>query len=58
MAQPKQFQKGDDRALTPKGEGEVLYFNENWGEYKVELVDSTEYFKPEEMRLVKSSSQE
>jgi hypothetical protein len=54
VAQPQVFQKGD-RVTTPKGEGEVLYFNKSFGEYSVSLADGTDYFKPEQMVLLNSS---
>jgi hypothetical protein len=45
------FQKRD-RVMTPQGEGEILYFNEHFGEYNVAFAFSTEYFKPEELTLI------
>jgi hypothetical protein len=41
-----------DRVMTPQGEGEILYFNEHFGEYNVAFAFSTEYFKPEELTLI------
>jgi hypothetical protein len=45
------FRKGD-RVITPKGEGEVLYFNEAWGEYHIAFDTFTHYFKPCELKPV------
>jgi hypothetical protein len=41
--------------MTPQGQGEVLYFSENWGEKNVSLVDGTDYFNSEDMSLLDSS---
>jgi hypothetical protein len=49
-----EFQK-NERVMTPQGEGVVLYFNEHWGEYNVAFARSTDYFKSEELRLIKQS---
>jgi hypothetical protein len=38
--------------MTPQGEGVVLYFNEYWAEYNVAFARSTNYFKPEQLRLI------
>ena len=43
------FRKGD-RVVTPKGEGEVLYFNEAWGEYNIAFDTFTDYFKSCEIK--------
>jgi hypothetical protein len=43
------FRKGG-RVITPKGEGEVLYFNEAWGEYNIAFDTFTNYFKPCEIK--------
>jgi putative DNA primase/helicase len=49
-----EFQE-NDQVMTPQGEGVVLYFNEYWGEYNVALARSTDYFKPEQLRLIEQS---
>ncbi len=49
------FQKRD-RVMTPQGEGEILYFNEHFGEYSVAFAFSTQYFKPEELTLIVGST--
>jgi hypothetical protein len=45
------FQKRD-RVMTPQGEGEILQFNEHFGEYSVAFALSTQYFKPEKLTLI------
>jgi DNA primase catalytic core len=51
---PTEF-KENDRVMTPQGEGVVLYFNKHWGEYNVAFAHCTDYFKSEQLRLIKQS---
>lgn len=44
--------KAGDRVTTPQGEGNILYFNEDWQEYNVAFPNCTDYFKPGELRKV------
>ena len=46
-----QFKEGD-RVMTPDGQGEVLRFNPDFGEYSVGFEATTGYYKPEDLTLL------